>query len=112
MPVLAGASLRQGWWQSIHKRWLSSCSGESSFHCSLSDAYPSDVAFSALLTSKRWAWTQSLMVTGCGVQISTDDSDHIITVEHVTIYVTTSGHEARGELEITLTSPAGGLSSR
>eukprot|EP00971_Amphidinium_carterae_P197368 3917584-Amphidinium_carterae.1 len=43
----------------------------------------------------------------CGVEVSMSDSDHILTVEHVVLYLSTSGHEARGDLEITLTSPSG-----
>mmetsp|Transcript_23420 Transcript_23420/g.54511 ORF Transcript_23420/g.54511 Transcript_23420/m.54511 type:complete len:899 (-) Transcript_23420:508-3204(-) len=43
----------------------------------------------------------------CGVSISEADASHIESVEHVVVYITTNGHDVRGELEIVLTSPAG-----
>mmetsp|Transcript_323 Transcript_323/g.903 ORF Transcript_323/g.903 Transcript_323/m.903 type:complete len:941 (-) Transcript_323:190-3012(-) len=43
----------------------------------------------------------------CGVEVTASESQHIASLEHVVLYITTSGHEARGELRITLTSPSG-----
>eukprot|EP00971_Amphidinium_carterae_P093294 1846006-Amphidinium_carterae.1 len=43
----------------------------------------------------------------CGIEVTLNDSAHIIAVEHVVVYVTTAGHGARGDLEIMLTSPSG-----
>eukprot|EP00971_Amphidinium_carterae_P134765 2670706-Amphidinium_carterae.1 len=43
----------------------------------------------------------------CGVEVTEGDADHILSVEHVAVYISTSFHEKRGDVRIMLTSPSG-----